>query len=467
MKTGDSESPGGTPGERSCSRPLSGSPASKRHGYSVSWCSGASVRQGRLKMSLAHPWLLLMGLALMVGLSAGENIKQSVPRVKLSYKELLLAGSVSVFLGPAEGLHSHTLLLDEERGRLLLGAKDQIYLLDPDNLARGPRKISWPAPRERVEMCKLAGKNAHMECANFVRVLHNYNRTHVYACGTGAFHPSCAFVELSGPRQNGVFQLLPSTVESGRLKCPYDPWQPFTSVLTDQYLYSGTASDFLGKDTTFTRSLGPPPDQHFIRTDISEDYWINDVGTRCIFTRLRNISRWVWSFTIASSLLSQVKPDDRIVHTDRGLLVRSLHPTDAGVYFCVAQEHTRFTHTLLRLTLRLVAHAHLDGRPKPGEDPAAAPRPGVESRQRYKDYLRVMSSPIGSLEEYCDSLWLEKRPGRGRSRVAGAGLGVGKWKHIQEMKKSRNRRHHGGREGEKERRGQGRKDGGGEERARW
>lgn len=47
------------------------------------------------------------------------------------------------------------------------------------------------------------------------------------------------------------------------------------SVIADQYLYAGTSSDFLGKDTTFTRSLGPPPDQHYIRTDISEDYWIN------------------------------------------------------------------------------------------------------------------------------------------------------------------------------------------------
>lgn len=40
-----------------------------------------------------------------------------------------------------------------------------------------------------------------LECANFVRVIHNYNRTHVYACGTGAFHPSCAFVEISGRRE--------------------------------------------------------------------------------------------------------------------------------------------------------------------------------------------------------------------------------------------------------------------------
>lgn len=51
----------------------------------------------------------------------------------------------------------------------------------------------------------------------------------------------------------------------------------------DQYLYAGTASDFLGKDTTFTRSLGPPPDQHYIRTDISEDYWINGIAS-CLKT---------------------------------------------------------------------------------------------------------------------------------------------------------------------------------------
>lgn len=42
---------------------------------------------------------------------------------------------------------------------------------------------------------------SQLECANFVRVIHNYNRTHVYACGTGAFHPSCAFVEITGRRE--------------------------------------------------------------------------------------------------------------------------------------------------------------------------------------------------------------------------------------------------------------------------
>lgn len=61
--------------------------------------------------------------------------------------ELLQAGSVSLFLGPSDGLHSHSLLLDEERGRLLLGTRDHIYLLDPDNLAKAPRKVM-------IVMCK-------------------------------------------------------------------------------------------------------------------------------------------------------------------------------------------------------------------------------------------------------------------------------------------------------------------------
>lgn len=774
--------------------------------------------KGKRIMVMSHPGVPLVGLILLATLSFGACIKQSVPRVKLSHRELLQAGSVSLFLGPSDGLHSHSLLLDEERGRLLLGARDHIYLLDPDNLAKAPRKIHWPAPRDRVEMCKLAGKNANLECANFIRVLHNYNRTHVYACGTGAFNPTCAFVEITGHREDGAFHLLSNTVESGRLKCPFDPLQPFTSVLNDQYLYAGTSSDFLGKDTTFTRSLGPPPDQHYIRTDISEDYWINearfisahpiadtynpdddkiyfffrevswegndksilsrvarvcknDVGGlrsltnkwttflkarlvcsipgpdgvdthfdelqdifllptrddknpmvyalfttsssifrgsavcvysmadirsvfngpyahkegpdhrwveyegripyprpgtcpsktydprikttkdfpdevvsfsrfhplmyrsvypltgRPVFTRVRvdytlthivvdrvmaddgqyevmflgtdagsilkvvSITQENWSteevvleelqvFQVPTPILSlelsskqqqlyvgsseglaqvslsrchlygqacsecclardpycawdghmcsryvpaskrrarrqdikngdpaiqcwdtedslgggrveervlfgvqsnstflecipksqqaqirwykqrpgsdrreEVRLDDRVVHTDRGLLIRSLHASDAGVYVCVAQEHTHFTHTLLRLTLQLVTHGQLDRKAKPSEDPAVELHHGAESRQRYKDYLRVMSSPFSSLEEYCDSLWLDKRSSRARGR----GLaGVGKWKHIQEMKKNRNRRHHRGRGEERDKQERGR-----------
>uniref|UniRef100_A0AAX7UTI0 Sema domain, immunoglobulin domain (Ig), short basic domain, secreted, (semaphorin) 3D n=1 Tax=Astatotilapia calliptera TaxID=8154 RepID=A0AAX7UTI0_ASTCA len=685
----------------------------------------------------------------------------------------VFVGSVSLFLSPSNGLHSQSLLLDEERGRLLLGARDHIYLLDPDNLAESPTKIHWPALKENVEMCKLAGKNENLECANFIRVLHNYNRTHVYACGTGAFHPTCAFIEITGHKKVNCKICFLS------LLCFY----------LDQYLYAGTSSDFLGKDTTFTRSLGPPPDQHYIRTDISEDYWINearfiaahpiadtynpdddkvyfffrevswegndksilsrvarvcknDVGGlrsltnkwttflkarlvcsipgpdgvdthfdqlqdvfllptrddknpivyavfttsssifrgsavcvysmadiravfngpyahkegpdhrwveyegripyprpgtcpsktydpkikttkdfpdevvrfirfhplmyhsvypltgRPVFTRVKvdytlthivvdrvladdgqyevmfvgtdvgsilkvvSITQENWSTEevvleelqvfqqrlyvgsseglaqvslsrchlygqacaecclardpycawdghtcaryipaskrrarrqdikngdpamqcwdtedslgtgsveekilfgvqsnstffecipksqqarirwymqkLESERREEVRFDDRVIHTERGLLIRSLHASDAGVYICVAQEHTHFTHTLLRVTLQVVTNGQLDRKAKPSDDSAGGLHHGTEARQRYKDYLRAMSSPFSSLEEYCDALWLDKRP----LRVRGRGLGNGKWKHIQEMKKSRNRRHH-------------------------
>ena len=34
------------------------------------------------------------------------------------------------------------------------------------------------------------------DCVNYVKMVHHYNRTHLYTCGTGAFHPTCAFVEV-------------------------------------------------------------------------------------------------------------------------------------------------------------------------------------------------------------------------------------------------------------------------------
>uniref|UniRef100_A0AAX7VYP6 Sema domain, immunoglobulin domain (Ig), short basic domain, secreted, (semaphorin) 3D n=1 Tax=Astatotilapia calliptera TaxID=8154 RepID=A0AAX7VYP6_ASTCA len=647
---------------------------------------------------------------------------------------------VSLFLSPSNGLHSQSLLLDEERGRLLLGARDHIYLLDPDNLAESPTKIHWPALKENVEMCKLAGKNENLECANFIRVLHNYNRTHVYACGTGAFHPTCAFIEITGHKKDGVLKLLSNTEESGRLKCPFDPLQPFTSVLTEaRFIAAHPIADTYNPDddkvyfffrevswegndksilsrvarvckndvgglrsltnkwTTFLKARlvcsipGPDGvDTHFdqlqdvfllptrddknpivyavfttsssifrgsavcvysmadIRAVFNGPYahkegpdhrWVEYEGRipyprpgtcpsktydpkikttkdfpdevvrfirfhplmyhsvypltgRPVFTRVKvdytlthivvdrvladdgqyevmfvgtdvgsilkvvSITQENWSTEevvleelqvfqqrlyvgsseglaqvslsrchlygqacaecclardpycawdghtcaryipaskrrarrqdikngdpamqclgtgsveekilfgvqsnstffecipksqqarirwymqkLESERREEVRFDDRVIHTERGLLIRSLHASDAGVYICVAQEHTHFTHTLLRVTLQVVTNGQLDRKAKPSDDSAGGLHHGTEARQRYKDYLRAMSSPFSSLEEYCDALWLDKRP----LRVRGRGLGNGKWKHIQEMKKSRNRRHH-------------------------
>ncbi|KAG7258599.1 hypothetical protein CRUP_027526 [Coryphaenoides rupestris] len=39
-------------------------------------------------------------------------------------------------------------------------------------------------------------KAKQTECANFVRLLHPFNRTHVLACGTGAFQPMCSHIHV-------------------------------------------------------------------------------------------------------------------------------------------------------------------------------------------------------------------------------------------------------------------------------
>nr|XP_048289540.1 semaphorin-3D [Myodes glareolus] len=224
-------------------------------------------------LHLLHTWMMLIMTVLFLPVT--ETSKQNIPRLKLTYKDLLLSNSCIPFLGSSEGLDFQTLLVDEERGRLFLGVKDHVFLLSLVDLNKNVKKIYWPAAKERVELCKLAGKDPNTECANFIRVLQPYNKTHIYVCGTGAFHPLCGYIDLGLNKEELIFKLDTHSLESGRLKCPFDPQQPFASVMTDEYLYSGTASDFLGKDTAFTRSLGLTQDHHYIRTDISEHYWLN------------------------------------------------------------------------------------------------------------------------------------------------------------------------------------------------
>ena len=95
---------------------------------------------------------------------------------------------------------------------------------------------------------------------NFVKLLHSYNRTHLLACGTGAFHPTCAFVEVGhqlevrpdlgreggwgrreGPGCNNlprlqepVLRLDLRRLEDGKGKSPYDPGHRAASVLVGE-----------------------------------------------------------------------------------------------------------------------------------------------------------------------------------------------------------------------------------------
>uniref|UniRef100_A0A8C8RPK0 Semaphorin-3D n=1 Tax=Pelusios castaneus TaxID=367368 RepID=A0A8C8RPK0_9SAUR len=183
--------------------------------------------------------------------------------------DLLRSNSSRLLLDSGEGLAFQSILVDEARAWLMVGAKNHIFLLHLDSPAKEPQKVFWPAPPEQVERCRLAGKSA--ECANFIRLLQQFNRSHVFACGTGSYQPICAFVQL-GARA----ELVAHSVESGRGKCPYSPHEPFTGLLLDGKLYSGTSSDFMGSRAAFFRTQVHSADQNYIRTEQNQGHWLNE-----------------------------------------------------------------------------------------------------------------------------------------------------------------------------------------------
>lgn len=213
---------------------------------------------------------MLCGVAVHGGL-AGDP-RHSVPRLKLSYKEMLESSNLITFNGLANSSGYDTFLLDEERGRLLVGAEDHVFSFDLVNINRDHKQIAWPATPSKRDECKWAGKDLGKECSNFIRVLQPYNHTHLYICGTGAFHPICAYLEMGKRAEENIFRMA-AVFENGRGKSPYDPKMLSSSILIDGELYSGTSADFMGRDFAIFRTLG---EHHPIRTEQHDSRWLND-----------------------------------------------------------------------------------------------------------------------------------------------------------------------------------------------
>lgn len=237
-----------------------------------------------MKMRILGPgrFCVLLGVSLQLLLllpdtsSTAATWSQSGPRLQLSHTELHWRNSSSVFWDRGVSGGYQSLLLDEDRGWLLVGGRDHIYLLHSDSLALPTRTIYWPAVEEHVEHCRLAGKNLSTDCANYVRLLQPFNKTHVYVCGTGAYHPQCTYIDLGRSIEEPSFRLLSHAVESGRGKCPFSPREPFTARLTDGDLYAGTSVDFMGTNTAIFRTSVHSSKQHYIRTEAYQDHWLNE-----------------------------------------------------------------------------------------------------------------------------------------------------------------------------------------------
>uniref|UniRef100_A0A8C4ITC8 Sema domain, immunoglobulin domain (Ig), short basic domain, secreted, (semaphorin) 3bl n=1 Tax=Dicentrarchus labrax TaxID=13489 RepID=A0A8C4ITC8_DICLA len=169
--------------------------------------------------------------------------------------DLLSTNRSSIFSGHHGQLSLTAVFLDEYRDRLFLGGKDVLYSLLLGPASSESKEIYWPPLPGNREDCIKTGKEPQTECANFVRLLQPYNRTHLLACGTGAFQPMCAFINV-GHRGEHVFTMDPTNVENGRGKVPHDPSVPFASTFSGGELYTGLTADFLGRDSVIFRSMG-------------------------------------------------------------------------------------------------------------------------------------------------------------------------------------------------------------------
>ncbi|XP_062821112.1 semaphorin-4A [Anolis carolinensis] len=148
-------------------------------------------------------------------------------------------------------------LLSPDGETLFVGAREAILALDitrpGDIQVKG--EIPWSPPASKKEECVFKKKSNETECFNFLRVLVPLNATHLYACGTYAFSPTCAFLDVAN------FTLVKDAkgnplLQEGKGICPFDPRHQNTAIVVDGELYAGTMNNFQGNEPIISRTLG-------------------------------------------------------------------------------------------------------------------------------------------------------------------------------------------------------------------
>ncbi|KAG2459757.1 SEM3A protein, partial [Polypterus senegalus] len=144
---------------------------------------------------------------------------------------------------------------------------------------------------------------------------------------------------------------------------------------------------------------------------------------------------------------NEIHANEKFIRTDQGLLIRSLHKKDSGIYFCHAVEHG-FIQTLLKVTLDVIDSEHLEELLHKDEDgEGAKPKEGhaiIPPNQKvwYRDFMSLINHPnFNTMDEFCEQVWKRDRKQR-KQKSGNTQVNANKWKHIQENKKGRNRRTH-------------------------
>uniref|UniRef100_A0A8C7E7H6 Semaphorin 4A n=1 Tax=Naja naja TaxID=35670 RepID=A0A8C7E7H6_NAJNA len=218
----------------------------------------------------------LLGCFLMAAASLGSNV---VPR--MTFQRGDPSREVGTF--SQEGILNYdTFLLSADGATLYVGGRDAILAL---NISSAPirlkGKIPWsPSPEKRRE-CVFKKKSNETECFNFIRILVQLNETHLYTCGTYAFSPTCAYIDVEN------FTLVADAkgqplLQEGKGLCPFDPRHQNTALIVGGELYTGTMNNFQGNEPVISRTLGS-------RTVLKTDSFLSWLHDDAVFVASFNV----------------------------------------------------------------------------------------------------------------------------------------------------------------------------------
>ncbi|XP_077360002.1 semaphorin-4G [Festucalex cinctus] len=237
--------------------------------------------------NMEHQKVLVVFILLLAASQSGAFPFSATPDVDVTPRTTVFLKGL---LGSARftARNCSTLLLEEEAGILYAGGRGALYALNASDInTPASPQIDWDASPEQKKQCLNKGRDNKTECFNHIRFLQRYNETHLYACGTNAFRPLCAYVDSER------FS-LPSGFDDGRDRCPYDPAKGYTGLLVDGEMF--TASQYEFRSSPDVRRNFPFPT---LRTEEAPTRWLLEAD-------------FVGSALMRESVNSSVGDDDKI-----------------------------------------------------------------------------------------------------------------------------------------------------------
>ncbi|XP_056610183.1 semaphorin-4B [Triplophysa dalaica] len=216
----------------------------------VQWKQVSMVTKNSVWLLSSTIWIFLAGVVQ----ATMANEDDITARIMFSYN----AEGRPLREFSVEGVYNYsTLLLSPDEGKLYVGAKENIFSLSLDDISATylQRTLSWNTPERKRTECSFKGKDPQTDCFNYIKILLHLNSTHLYVCGTYAFSPTCAYINiLNFSLESG--ELGQHVLEDGRLRCPFNPESRSTAIIVGGELYTATVSNFQGNEPTIYRSLG-------------------------------------------------------------------------------------------------------------------------------------------------------------------------------------------------------------------